>query len=117
MTPKKADNLAERPVSAGELSSTKVTVCGEAVQLRTDQSPEVVQRLAAYINAKVRAAGGGAGLTPDNFRVLALAALGITGELFETKARLEENDKSSQSMLATAQSLTDSLDRALAHSK
>ena len=96
-----------------EVYSTKLTLCGEQLQLRTDQSPEVVQRLAGYINAKVKAAGGNTGLTPDNFRLLALAALGITGELFETRSKLEEHEKNDLGMLARARSLTDSLDRAL----
>lgn len=114
MTPKKAEKSPENPASAGEVYSTKLNLCGEVVQLRTDQSPEVVQRLAAYINAKVRSAGGGTGMTPDNFRLLALAALGITGELFEAKAKLEDHEKARHGMLAKAQTLTDSLDRALA---
>jgi cell division protein ZapA (FtsZ GTPase activity inhibitor) len=113
MSAKKAENPTGMPV-AGEVYSTKLTLCGESVQLRTDQSPEVVQRLAAYINAKVKAAGGGTGLTPDNFRMLALAALGITGELFETKNKLEDHEKANHGMLAKAQSLAASLDRALA---
>lgn len=109
MTPKKSAKTG----MTGEVYSTKLTLCGESVQLRTDQSPEVVQRLAAYINAKVKAAGGGTGMTPENFRVLALAALGIAGELFEANTKLEENAKAKEDMLAKAQSLTDSLDRAL----
>jgi len=94
--------------------SAKLTLCGEPLQLRTDQTPEVVLRLAGYINDKVKASGGGTGLAPENFRRLALASLGITGELFQTKARLEESEKSRQKMLAQARSLTEALDRALA---
>jgi cell division protein ZapA (FtsZ GTPase activity inhibitor) len=107
-------DLPEIPLEGATVHSEKLTLCGESLQLRTDQPSEVVQRLAGYINAKVNAAGGGTGLTPDNFRMLALASLGITGELFETKAKLEDLDKSSQRMLAKARSLTDVLDRALA---
>jgi cell division protein ZapA len=110
MTPKKAVT----PAPAGEVYSTKVNLCGEAVQLRTDQPPEVVQKLAAYVNAKVRAAGGGTGATPEGFRALALAALGIAGELFETKSRLEENQSQSHDIEATARTLAESLERALA---
>lgn len=94
--------------------SVKLTVCGEPLQLRTDQTPEVVQRLAGYINDKVKAGGGGTGLAPENFRSLALASLGITGELFETRARLDESEKGRQGMIAQARSLSEALDRALA---
>lgn len=100
-----------------ELYATKLTICGESVSLRTDQSPEMVQKLAAYINGKVKVAGGNTGLTPDNFRRLALAALGITGELFETKARLEARERDDKAQGAKARSLAAVLDRALAASK
>ena len=118
MTAKKTghrtDAEHESPTPAGEVFSAKVTLCGESFQLRTDQAPEVVKRLAAYIDAKVREAGGSTGTPPGNFRVLGLATLGITGELFENKAKLEEQEKASRNMLAKARSLTESLDRALA---
>jgi cell division protein ZapA (FtsZ GTPase activity inhibitor) len=122
MTPKHTDpdsgNKAEKtessPVPAAEVYSTKVTVCGETVQLRTDQPPEVVQRLAAYINLKVKQAGGAPGLAAENLRVLALASIGVAGELFEVHAKLEEHEKTHRGMLAKAKSLSESLDRALA---
>ena len=98
---------------AREVYATKLTICGESVPLRTDQPPEAVQRLAAYINGRVQAAGGNTGLTPDNFRLLALAALGITGELFETKARLEARERDDKAQSAKARSLAAVLDRAL----
>jgi cell division protein ZapA (FtsZ GTPase activity inhibitor) len=127
MTPKHTDphsgKKGEKPehspvpaVSTGEVYSTKVTVCGETVQLRTDQPPELVQRLAAYINLKVKQAGGAPGLAAENLRVLALASLGVTGELFEAQSKLEEQETTNSRMLAKAQSLSESLDRALAHS-
>ena len=114
MTPKRPESDSNAP-SGGEVYSTKVTVCGETVQLRTDQPPEVVQRLAAYINLKVKQAGGAPGLAAENLRVLALASLGVAGELFEANANLEEQKTSNSRMLAKAQSLSESLDRALAH--
>lgn len=117
MTPQNSENPADPSDpqrGAPVMHAAKLTLCGEPLQLRTDQPAEVVQRLAGYINEKVKAAGGGTGLAPENFRVLALAALGITGELFETKAKLEDLDTSNKRMLAKARSLTDALDRALA---
>lgn len=97
-----------------EIRSATLTLCGEALQLRTDQPPEVVQRLAGYINDKVKVLGGGTGLAPENFRLLALASLGITGELFETQARLKDTEESRERMLAKARTLSAALDRALA---
>lgn len=97
-----------------EIRSATLTLCGEALQLRTDQPPEVVQRLAGYINDKVKVLGGGTGLAPENFRLLALATLGITGELFETQARLKDTEEAGERMLARARTLNEALDRALA---
>ncbi len=94
------------------MNSLQVSICGEPVSLRSDQPAEVVEKLAAYVNGKVRETGGHA--HTDKFRVLALAAMGIAGEMFELQSKLEEHDKAKHDMLAQAKSLTESLDRALA---
>jgi cell division protein ZapA (FtsZ GTPase activity inhibitor) len=116
MTPHNPEHPAEPAASSGAptVHSAKLTLCGEPLQLRTDQPPEVLGRLAGYINDRVKTIGGGTGLAPENFRLLALASLGITGELFETKARLEDVEEGSRRMLAEAERLTRALDRALA---
>lgn len=90
----------------------KLQVAGELVQLKSDQPPEVVQKIASYLNARMQQADP-LGASPDKFRLLALAALSVTGELFEAKAKLEETDQARQDLLDKAQSLTDSLDRVL----
>jgi cell division protein ZapA (FtsZ GTPase activity inhibitor) len=96
----------------GAVHSVKLVVGGEIVQLRSDQPVEVVQKLAGYLNARMREADP-LGSNADKFRLLALAALSVTGELFEAKATLEEKDQARQNLLDKAQSLTDSLDRVL----
>jgi len=96
-----------------ESYSIKVSVGGEVVQLRSDQPPEVVERVAALLNARMREADP-TGVHTDKFRILALAALSVAGELYEAKAKLEENRQDRQNLLAKAQNLTTSLDRALA---
>ena len=100
------------PENVGTTHAVKLIVGGEAVQLRSDQPPEVVQKLAGYLNARMREADP-LGSNADKFRLLTLAALSVTGELFEAKAKLEENDQARQDLLDKAQSLTDSLDRVL----
>jgi|GEM_PF-833700 len=110
------EQSAESPAAAsapGTVHSAKLTLCGEPLQLRTDQPPEVLGRLAGYINDRVKAIGGGTGLAPENFRLLALASLGITGELFETKSKLEDVEAGNRRMLTEAERLTKALDRAL----
>ena len=97
-----------------QVRAAKVTLCGESLQLRTDQPPEALDRLADYVNAKARAAGAGDAPSPENFRLLALAALGIAGELFEARNKIEDQERQDRMLLAKARTLNDSLDRALA---
>lgn len=97
-----------------ETRAARVTLCGETLPLRTDQTPEALARLEAFVNERARAAGAGEGPSPENFRRLALAALGIAGELFEARARLEEKEESDRSLKARTRSLNDTLERALA---
>ncbi len=92
--------------------SLKVTVCGEAVQIRSDQTAQVVERVANYLNGKVDEIGRGA-LGPDKFRVLALAALTVAGEVFELQSKMEGYDQNKQEMLSQAKKLTEKLDRAI----
>ena len=94
--------------------SHRVSIGGEAISLRSDQPEEVVEKLADYLDGKIRDVGGGIHI--DKFRILALAAMSVAGDLFELQAKLEENDKTRQDMLAQAKTLNESLDRALAPS-
>lgn len=97
-----------------ETRAARVTLCGETLPLRTDQTPEALARLEAFVNERARAAGAGEGPSPENFRRLALAALGIAGELFEAQAKLKEQEEDQRGIEAKARSLNASLDRALA---
>jgi cell division protein ZapA (FtsZ GTPase activity inhibitor) len=95
------------------LHSLKVMVAGEAVHVRSDQPAHVVERVAGYLNEKFQEAGRGAA-GADKFRILALTALNVAGELFELQSKLEEYDKAKHRMLVQAKSLTETLDRAIA---
>ncbi|HEX2613118.1 MAG TPA: cell division protein ZapA [Fibrobacteria bacterium] len=114
MTASQPNDSKGNAATRGEVRSAKIMLCGESVQLRTDQPAEALERLAGYVNDKARAVGAGDAPSPENFRLLALAALGIAGELFEAKAKLEEQEQNDRSLVAKAKSLNDSLDRALA---
>ncbi len=90
----------------------QVNICGETISLRSDQPKEVVAKVAEYLNDKVQ--GSGDGNAADKFRLLALAAMSVAGELIELQTKLEENDQARQDLLAQAKTLTETLDRALA---
>jgi cell division protein ZapA len=92
--------------------SYKVNICGETFQVKSDQSPQTIERVAGYLDFKIREMGKG-GINVDKFRVVVLAAMNLAGELFELRARVEEYDKTSNQLQEKAKSMNESLDRAL----
>ena len=92
--------------------SYKVNICGENFQIKSDQSPQTIERVAGYLDFKIRELSKG-GINVDKFRVVVLAAMNLAGELFELKNRMEEYDKKSDQLQEKARSLNASLDRAL----
>jgi cell division protein ZapA len=92
--------------------SYKVNVCGENFQIKSDQSPQVIERVAGYLDFKIREMSKG-GINVDKFRVVVLAAMNLAGELFELKSKLEEHDKQNDQIREKARTLHASLDRAM----
>ncbi|MDB5103284.1 MAG: Cell division protein ZapA [Fibrobacteres bacterium] len=99
-------------MSATEQHSYKVNICGETFQVKSDQSPQTIERVAGYLDFKIRELGKG-GINVDKFRVVVLAAMNLAGELFELRAKVEENEKQQNRLQEQARSLNESLDRAL----
>jgi len=93
-------------------NSYKVNICGETFQVKSDQSPQTIERVAGYLDFKIREMGKG-GINVDKFRIVVLAAMNLAGELFELKSKIEEYDKQSDQIQEKARSLNASLDRAL----
>ena len=92
--------------------SYKVNICGENFQIKSDQPPQVIERVAGYLDFKIREMSKG-GINVDKFRVVVLAAMNLAGELFELRTRLEDYDRKSDQLQEKARSLSASLDRAL----
>lgn len=93
-------------------NSYKVNICGENFQIKSDQPPQVIERVAGYLDFKIREMSKG-GINVDKFRVVVLAALNLAGELFEARTRIEEYDRQSSQMQEKARSLSASLDKAM----
>ena len=93
-------------------NSYKVNICGETFQVKSDQSPQTIERVAGYLDFKIREMGKG-GINVDKFRIVVLAAMNLAGELLELKSKIEEYDKQSDQIQEKARSLNASLDRAL----
>src|SRR3954466_6692771 len=92
--------------------SYKVNICGETFQVKSDQPPQTIERVAGYLDFKIRELGKG-GINVDKFRVVVLAAMNLAGELFELRAQVEEFNKQQDKLQEKARSLNASLDRAL----
>lgn len=92
--------------------SYKVNICGETFQVKSDQPPQTIERVAGYLDFKIRELGKG-GINVDKFRVVVLAAMNLAGELFELRAQVEEHNRQQDKIQEKARSLNASLDRAL----
>jgi cell division protein ZapA (FtsZ GTPase activity inhibitor) len=92
--------------------SYKVNICGESFQVKSDQGPQTIERVAGYLDFKIREMGKG-GINVDKFRVVVMAAMNLAGELFELRAKVEEFDRQQNRVQEQARSLNETLDRAL----
>ena len=80
--------------------------------MKSDQPPQVIERIAGYLDFKIKEVSKGA-VNSDKFRMVVLAAMNISGELFDSKNKAEENEKQGHQMLEKARTLNESLDKAL----
>ncbi len=65
--------------------STRVTICGEDYNIRSDSTPEHTRAVAAYVDAKIREVLESAAVV-ESHKAAILAALQITDELFEARS-------------------------------
>jgi cell division protein ZapA len=72
-----------------KIHSTRVTICGEEYQIRSESSPEHTRAVAAYVDAKITEVLESASVV-ESHKAAILAALQITDELFA--ARREQGE-------------------------
>jgi cell division protein ZapA len=77
-------------------NTTRVTILNEEYAIRTDTAPEHAHAVAEYLDSAIRRILGSGAVVESN-RAIVLAALQVTGELFDARASLD----------ATNQSITD----------
>lgn len=93
-------------------NSYKVNISGETFQVKSDQSPQTIERVAGYVDFKIKEMGKG-GINIDKFRMAVMAAMNLAGELFELRSKVEAYDKLALEREEKAKFLSASLDRAL----
>lgn len=89
--------------------SHKVHICGENFQIKSDLSEGLIEKIAGYVDYKIKEVGTRA-VQNDNLKIVVLAAMNIAGELFDAKQRLEEYERHSDDVESRARSLSRSLE-------
>jgi cell division protein ZapA len=77
----------------GKKTTTRVTILNEEYAIRTDTSPEHAHEVANYLDALIRRVLA-SGSVVESSRAVVLAALQVTGELFDARASIEATNTS-----------------------
>ena len=87
-----------------ELNRVEVEILGQKYMIRSASEPEYVKELAAYLEKRVLEMRGGGG-GQDATRLLALAALYITDELFRLRDERREADRAASARVGALRDL------------
>lgn len=91
-------------MSASKKHSVRVTILNEEYQIRSDASPEHTRAVAQYLDQAIREVLA-SGTVVEAGRASILAALRITGELFELRDAAEEIESGMQGLSAEVRRL------------
>src|SRR5262249_29345817 len=91
-----------------EKNRVDVEILGQKYTIRTEASPEYVRELAGYVEQRVREIRGD-GPAQDPVKLLALAALYITDELYRVKDERTVAEKDTSARLGALNQLLDSV--------
>jgi cell division protein ZapA (FtsZ GTPase activity inhibitor) len=92
----------------------QIRLLGTSFSIQTDQHPEYVESLVAYLEDKIRLVGGSSG-TKDQLKTVILAALLVSDELFQLRSttRATEPPGQEREIEALALSLIHRIDAVL----
>jgi cell division protein ZapA len=91
-----------------ELNRVEVEILGQKYTIRSAAEPGYVKELAAYLEKRMSEIRGGGG-AQDAPRLLALAALYITDELFRLRDERREADRAASAKLGALRELLDAV--------
>ena len=77
--------------------TARVTILNEEYAIRTDTAPEHAREVAQYLDQAIRKVMSSGSVVESN-RAVVLAALQITGELFDARAALDSANESIRSV-------------------
>ena len=93
-------------------NSYKVSICGENFQVKSDQPSQMIERVAEYLDSRIREVGMG-NINADKFRLVVLTSMNLAGELFQLRTKLEEYEKRTDQFQEKVRALHAGLDRVL----
>lgn len=102
----------DSPVGSNLGNAYRVNICGESLQLRSDQPPQVIERVAGFLDSRIREISNQT-VNGDKFRLVALAAMNLAEELLTMQSTLENYNSHNHRLEKKAKSLNESLDKAL----
>ena len=91
-----------------DVNRVEVEILGQKYTIRSASSPQYVRELAGYVEKRATEIRG-SGTGQDAARLLALAALYITDELFRLRDERSEADRHASSRLGALRDLLDAL--------
>ena len=92
-----------------EKQRVEIEILGQKYPIRSEADPDYVRKLAAFVDGRAREIRGDAA-SPDAVRVLALAALDITDELFRLRDERRDQDVDHKDVTARLGALRQLLD-------
>ncbi|HEY7253537.1 MAG TPA: cell division protein ZapA [Methylomirabilota bacterium] len=92
-----------------EKQRVDIEILGQKYPIRSEEAPDYVRQLASFVDRRAREIRGDAA-GQDSVRVLALAALDITDELFRLRDERKEQDVDQKDVSARLGALRQLLD-------
>ncbi len=95
------------------LNRVKVVIAGEEYTVKGEADSEIITQIAEYVNLKINELGFGA-TSRERYKTAILAAVNITGELFESRKRFNEASSKVDHLLFKAKELSDKIENVIA---
>jgi len=77
--------------------TVRVTILNDEFSIRSDTPPEHTRAVAQYLDQAIRKVMASGGVV-ESHRAVVLAALQVTGELFEARSAMKETDASIEAL-------------------
>jgi cell division protein ZapA (FtsZ GTPase activity inhibitor) len=94
------------------LNRARVIIAGEEYTVKGDTDSGTIAQISEYVNQKISELGLGA-TSKERYKTAILAAVNITGELFESRKKLNETSSKLDQILFKAKELSEKLENVI----